>query len=206
MEPTNPTPPNAGDSHVSEAGPAQEAVAPAETQPNTEAAPVVQAPAVQQPDNLTVNTTSVESKVGLYTKITFASLWVIVLVAISFISTLLVASGALAEAAIFFISVAVIAAPIFYIANQKRANEIKNNPQLVDDVFLKKYLRKNLFWAIVFAAISAFVFVWTLLNTLFLNQSSGSDSTNTIISALVSALGFGSIIAFSWKQHAQTTK
>lgn len=195
--PTPSTPPEQGPNPVPP---------PTPVQPIPPAAPVNQIQPVTQIEGMTVNMTSVESKAGLYTKITFASLWVLVLAACSFITSLVVGGSDAGAAVVFFLSVAIIATPIFIIANQKRSRELAANPKLTEDVFVKKYLRSTLYTSIIFTAIAAFYFIWLLLSMLFLSEDSSSDNGKGIITALVFAIGSGSILAFCWPMHARTTK
>jgi hypothetical protein len=170
--------------------------------PETKTTPTT--PAVPSTETVTLNTTSVESKVGLYTKVTFVSLWLLVLATSSFVGSLVSGNGG-ASSTIFFVSAAIILAPIFVVANGKRSHELTANPALFDDIFVKKYVRKNLFVSIVFTALTAFFFVLTLLNAIFTDKNS-ADSGKVLAYTLVYALGFGTILAFSWQQHARTTK
>lgn len=177
------------------------AAPPPPPQPTT-AAPVNQS----NLEGVTINTASVESKAGLYTKVTFVSLWVLVFATTGFLTSLIHGSDDVAGIIVFFVSVALIATPVFVIANSKRGKELKANPALIEDVFVKKYLRKNLFLSVVATAIAAFYFVYITLSTVFVNDGSSDGATKSIMTALVYTLGFGAILAFCWIQHARTTK
>ena len=156
-------------------------------------------------ENVTLNTTSVESKVGLYTKVSVLSLWVLVIFAASFLTSLF--NGATdSDSFLITISIAIIVAPIFVIADQKRRRELKANPALHDDIFVKKYIRKHLFTSIVLTAISAVIFVFSLLKSITDTGSSSDDLGHTIVGALMFSLGFGAVLAFCWAQHARTTR
>lgn len=204
MEPTQPTPPNPTPT-PNETPAASAAPAPQPAPQPLQAAAPAQPGTVPNLENVTINTASVESKVGLYTNITFIALWILVLVICGFLTALIHGGGG--GAAVFFISVAIIATPVFVISNSKRTKELSNNPALIEDVFVKKYLRKNLFTSVVATSIAAFYFVWILLSTLFLKDNGTSDdSGKAIITALVYTLGFGAILAFCWGLHAKTSK
>lgn len=162
-------------------------------------------PYTQQAGHYTLNTTSVESKVGLYTNVTFTSLWVLILVVCSAISSLLVGGDEFASVLVFLFSVSVIATPIFLIANSKRLAQLKMDPSLTEDIFVKKYLRRSLFAAIALTAIAVFILVYNLLSGIFLNNGIGIEG-NVIISAFVYAVGFGGMLIFCWNQHATTKR
>lgn len=158
-------------------------------------------------DSVTLNTTSVVSKIGLYARVTFFDLWIMVWVTCISLAIILNDSSAIGNVMVFMISVLAITIPIFVIANKKRVRELQINPKLIDDIFLKKYLRVNLFSAIFTTALSLFYAIYSLLSMLFLSSTgSTSDKIKMMLDGLIFAAGFGCILAFSWKQHARTTK
>lgn len=195
---------------------------PAPATPSTEptqpaAAPVNPAVAPAQPtvalsdkpgQNGTINVANVDSKIGLYSRVAFIALWILTWAACIGISSIILNTDGVGEVLIFMFSVVVIAAPIFVIANNKRAGQLVSNPALVEDIFYKKYLRRHLFGTIVVASLSAFIFVLNLLNTLFLSkgEASGEDGGKIIIASLIYTIGFSAMLAFFWKLHARTTK
>lgn len=166
-----------------------------------------QAPYIGQEDHghYTLNTTSVESKVGLYTKVTFISLWVIIFSVTTALSSLVYAGGAAAQVLVFIFSALLIATPIFVIANNKRQNQLQINPTLGEDIFVKKYLRSSLFSAIALTALSLFTFVYAFLSGTLVASGSGLDGKQLVVS-LIYTSGFSIMLVFCWKQHANTEK
>lgn len=208
MEPSQPTPPTQSSLPAQPTPPASaETPSPANTGAVVQTGAVVSSEPItaQKVENLTVNTASVVSKIGLYTRITYYDLWILVFVVTTSLVMLINGSGA-GAVLVFMFSVLAVTIPIFVIANNKRKTQLAANPPLIDDIFMKKYLRENLYAAIFATAVSLFYAVWALLSMLFLTNSHVDNKPKLLLDAIIFALGFGSILAFSWSQHARTTK
>jgi len=155
--------------------------------------------------NMRVKT--VESKIGLYVRVTMLGLWLTVIAACSLLAGIInrieYSYADVGPVAVFAISLAAVAVPILYFGNKKRAREMARDPRLVDDLFYKRRVRHSLVVAVVFAGLTAFSMLYELLSKVFLH---GSTSVAAILSNLVFLLGFGAILAFVWKLHASTQR
>jgi len=149
----------------------------------------------------------VESKIGLYVRLTMLGLWLTVIAVCSFLSGLINAiayeGSDFGPIAVFAISLAAVSVPVLIIANQKRAKEMARDPRLIDDLFYKRRIRHSLVVAVVISALTAFSLLYQILSKLFLH---GDVSGSSILSTLVFLLGLGCILAFVWKLHAKTQR
>lgn len=165
-----------------------------------------------QVENVQYNMTMkpVESKIGLYMRLTMLGLWVSVTAACVFLAQLIsktANSGTdMGMTAVVVISFLAVSLPIFWFANQKRLAAMQKDPRLVDDLFYKKRVRKSLRFAIILTAIAGFISVFTLLSMLFLKNDNSSTKVQDFFAALVYTAGFGGILAFTWKLHAKTQR
>lgn len=151
----------------------------------------------------------VESKVGLYMRVLSIAMWFTVIFACSFLSSLVSRivgddSSDLGSALVVTLSLLAVSTPIFVVAYRKFKNEERNNPAVIDDLFFKKSVRQNLWVGVVLGAIAAFSFIYTVLSGAFLEDNEADPAG--IFSALIFTLGFGSIVWFYWKLHAQTKR
>ena len=150
----------------------------------------------------------VQSKIGLYIKIASTSLWFTVVFVCAFLATVIqkVAgnSGDLGSSFVLTLSLAVVTTPIFLVAYSKFRAEERKNPISRDDIFLKQSVRKGLWGAVVLGAIASVIALYQVLGATFLKESSASYATG--FSALVFALGFGSLVYFYWGLHAKTQR
>lgn len=149
----------------------------------------------------------VESKIGIYIRLTMLGLWATVIAVCSLLSTVVQASDESSDVGavlVFVISACVISVPIFWIANKKLRAALAADPRLVEDLFFKKKVRGHLMFAVVATAIAGFFAIFQLLSLLFLESADANFADS--MSALVFALGFGAILAFLWQLHAQTKR
>ncbi|HUD07041.1 MAG TPA: hypothetical protein VMR34_04080 [Candidatus Saccharimonadales bacterium] len=188
-------------------------------QPTTQSQPSGQPPMQSQPatqpnpvnnngpnQNLTVNQTSAVSKVGVYARIAFFDLWLLVFATCIALNIIVGSASSRSVAIVFLIAELIITIPTFVIANKKREKELSQNPSLIEDIFLKKYIRKNLFIAVFLTIISAFILIFEILLKLFVSSASHSITVKGILDELIFTIGFGLVLAFYWKQHKRTVR
>ncbi len=148
----------------------------------------------------------VESKIGLYLRLTLLGMWLTVVAACSFLSGVITAISEESDfgpVAVFSIALAAVAVPVLVIANQKRAKEMARDPRLVDDLFSTRRVRHSLVVATVFSGIMAFTVLYELLAKMFLHSEvSGAG----ILSSFVFLVGFAGILAFVWQLHTKTQR
>ncbi len=155
--------------------------------------------------NMKVKT--VESKIGLYVRLTMLGLWATVIAGCTLITGIInrVADefADLGPIAVFSISLAAVSVPVFIIANKKRMKEMLRDPRLIDDLFYKRRIRNSLVTAVVLSGIVAFSTLYQILSKMFLHSS---ESVTSILSAFVFLAGFGGVLAFVWQLHTKTQR
>lgn len=150
----------------------------------------------------------VESKVGLYIRIAGVGLWFTAFFVAGFFASLIQQlSGTdqqLGQALVFTLSLSVVTIPIFLVAYSKFRAEQKRNPASTDDIFFKQSVRRGLWFNVVIGAIAAIATVYQLLSTMFLPENGTTYASG--LSALCFTLGFGGVVYFYWRLHAQTQR
>ena len=151
----------------------------------------------------------VESKVGLYLRLTMLGLWVTVFAVCVLLANIIDkvmkdSTADLGSALVVVLSLCAVSVPLFVVANKKRATAIQNDPRLLDDLFFKKQVRKSLNTAVILTAIAGFITILSLLSTLFL-KNSGLEIADFLMGLIFSA-GFGLVLAFTWQLHAKTQR
>lgn len=152
---------------------------------------------------------AVQSKIGLYSKLANAGLWLTAIFTAYFLATLVDSAGGqgedLGEAAVLQISLLIVSVPVFVVAHLKREKDLAVNPELSDDLFFKKSVRRNLSLAVFLTAAVLFGAIFNTLSKLFLDSGDTIEGT-TIANFFIFTLAFAAVLAYNWRLHRLTKR
>lgn len=152
----------------------------------------------------TTNIASVNSRAGFAAFVSLAIVWVMSLTTAYVLNNIIInlfgiEKVSVGSQVIILISVAVPLVPIFLFSNRKLNKMITENASIIEDINLKKQIRRSLKWAIIIGALEIAYGLYDFLNVTFL-QGEG-NSMKAFVILVVYAIAYGVIALYSWSYY-----